>query len=413
MSFSLSALLVVSIMFLVQMLAALPWVIVLMLEPGELAVFRRSPQDRPAIWERLRKGLTAVGGAFLFGALVVFFIQRGLLTFSGYFYAAILQVQLTLDAFVLFFALALRVWPKGAAVGLSSFREGIRQPMFWLLMGFGLTALTVSPIIPYFTFGEDHLVVRELGYDTIMFVGALFGTLAASLFISEEIEGRTAVTLMSKPVSRRQFLLGKFLGIAGAALFMVGLLGVYFEGIILYKHWFDNLDPVPPPGWLSSLLGSMNLAPDSHTLLLGTGMWVQHTLETLPGLVLSFCQVMILVAIAVTLATRLPMVVNVSAVVFIYFLSNLAPVLVLMGKQAKETNPESTVAQLLGFTSQLFDTLLPGLSYFRLSPVLVSNAEVTAWPFVQYVASTTFHGVLYTSIVLLFGLILFEDRDLA
>ena len=41
-----------------------------------------------------------------------------------------------------------------------------------------------------------------------MLASAAFGVLVAAVSISEEIEGRTAVTLMSKPVSRRQFLLG-------------------------------------------------------------------------------------------------------------------------------------------------------------------------------------------------------------
>ena len=76
-----------------------------------------------------------------------------------------------------------------------------------VLFGFAFLLMAVSPFIPYFTFGEDHLMVKELGYDTIMFVGAIFAVLAASMFVGDEIEGRTAITLMSKPVTRRQFLL--------------------------------------------------------------------------------------------------------------------------------------------------------------------------------------------------------------
>jgi len=85
-------------------------------------------------------------------------------------------------------------------VALAAFREGVRQSMFWLLVGLALLAMTLSPLIPYFTFGEDHLVNKENCYDAIMLVAVLFGALAASLFVSDEIEGRTAITLMSKPV---------------------------------------------------------------------------------------------------------------------------------------------------------------------------------------------------------------------
>ena len=78
--------------------------------------------------------------------------------------------------------------------------------------------MLVSVVIPYFTFGDDYKMMKQLGFDMIMLSTMLFGVLAASMSISEEIEGRTAVTLMSKPVTRRQFLLGKFLGILLAGL---------------------------------------------------------------------------------------------------------------------------------------------------------------------------------------------------
>ena len=124
-----------------------------------------------------------------------------------------LHLQLAADSFVFVFMLLLAIWPKGGAVALAAFREGIRQPMFWLLLGLALLLLIVFPFIPYFTFGEDLVMLKEMGYDTIMLAAPIFGVIAASNSISEEIEGRTAITLMSKPVSRRQFLLGKYVGI--------------------------------------------------------------------------------------------------------------------------------------------------------------------------------------------------------
>ena len=82
----------------------------------------------------------------------------------------------------------------------------------------------VSVAIPYFTFGDDYKMMKQIGIDVVMLAPTLFGVLAASMSISEEIEGRTAVTLMSKPVNRRQFLIGKFLGILMACLVMSMLL---------------------------------------------------------------------------------------------------------------------------------------------------------------------------------------------
>jgi len=411
------------VLVLIQVLAALPWLAVALGGTGFMSTLREAIQVThhllflPIIRRYVAMILVAVPvvvvSGVVFGIFGLFFLERGYLEQSGQAYAALLQLQLTVDFFIGIFALLLLLWPKGGAVAQAAFREGVRQPLFWLLAGAAFCWLSISPFVPYFTFGEDHLVVKELGYDTIMLAAALFGTLAASISISEEIEGRTAVTLMSKPVSRRQFLLGKFAGILLAALLMVGLLGIYFESILRYKHWWDRLDATPTPAWVSALLDSWQLPAQATDQLRGVGLWIDHTIETLPGLILSFCQVMVLISVAVTLATVMPMVVNLSCILGIYFLAHLTPVLVAIGRKAQKDDPGSVVAQLVGFMSQLFDTLLPALSFFQISPAIISDNPIEPIQFFFYVGSVAFYGVLYTGIVLLFGLILFEDRDLA
>jgi hypothetical protein len=418
---SFSNIVIGAILLLVQLLAALPWLAVAL------------SAGRPA-FESLRDyftGLSVSGqravsrgllrlGTLLFSLVVVPILllvlapEREALELAGRCYGAALQLQLVLDFFVLGFAVLLRLWPKGGAVALAAFREGVRQPMYWLLVGAAVVLMTISLFIPYFTFGEDHIMYKEIGFDAMMFTAAAFGALAASMFVSDEIEGRTALTLLSKPVSRREFLLGKYFGILLAALLMYGFLGCYFEGAMLYKGFLDRVDPTPRAEWISSMLSHTPPGPAAD-FVNGIGLWTQHTLETLPGLVLSFSQVMVLVAIAVTLATRVPMVVNLTTVVVVFVLAHLTPVLVAIGKQAKNENPANPgpVAQLLGFVSNLFDVLLPDLEAFRIAPALLTDNSLPTGPFIQYLASVSLYGVLYTGIVLLFGLILFEDRDLA
>jgi hypothetical protein len=405
---------------LAQLLAALPWMIAL-LEPGQRAQIRAG-LFRPV-------GLGLIGFALLLAFILpaIFLLEVTDLTaveIYGRVYAAILQMQLTADAFVLFFPLLLLVWPKGGAIALAAFREGVRQPMYLLLTGFALVLLGISPFVPYFTFGEDHIMVKELGYDTIMLAALAFGVPAASIFLNDEIEGRTALTVMSKPVSRRQFLLGKHLGILLAVGLMFAILGHWFEGVLLFKPWWDKADTVQTtlegslpfgkaPPWVNNLVTRIGLQRSPSAFLTGVGFWVAHTVETLPGLVLSYCQVLVLVSIAVALATRLPMVVNLSIILALYFMAHLTPVLVSIGQQARTNAPGSAVGKLLAFVSQLFDTLLPGLDFFKVGPTLISDAPPPAGPFWIYIASVACYAFLYSAIALLLGLIFFEDRDLA
>jgi hypothetical protein len=427
MIFSPTTILIAIGLALLQLLAAIPWLLVALLSRQDLLALRRNPFPR---WLLQRLGIGVVVATVLPVVFLVFVQDQTSLEISGRVYGAVLQAQLTIDAFILLFAVLLRVWPKGGAVALAAFREGVRQWMFWLLAGLAAFLMTASIVLPYFTFGEDYLMVKQLGYDTIMLAAILFGTLAASLSITEEIEGRTAVTLMSKPVSRRQFLLGKFAGITLAALLLFGILGIWFEGVLLAKHWWDQLESlnqtaatlgretarigvVATPDWVTSTLKQWALPSAAADVLRGIGQWTAHTLDTMPGLVLNFSQVMVLVALAVALATRVPMVVNLPTVLVVYFLANLTHVLLGIANRQKVLEPNSPVPRLLGFVAQVFDTILPDLGSFRVDSALITDAPPPADLFGRYLASVSLYGFVYTGIVLLFGLILFEDRDLA
>jgi len=399
-------------LMLVQFLLALPWLLLVQFDWAE----------RQKLWQKpfspqVQQWLLGIVVLCLVGPIVLFqFVQdQGSLENVGRLYGAILQLQVTINLFIAGFALLLLIWPKGGAVTLAAFREAVRQWLFWLLTGLAAFAMFISIVLPYFTFGEDYLMVKQLGYDTIMFIAVLFGTLAASLSITEEIEGRTAITVISKPVSRRQFMLGKFVGILLAALFMFGLLGVFFEGVLLVKHWWEKLEtPVAPlPTWAVTMLENSGLAITLRGLLTGIGQWLVHTLDTLPALVLCYSQVMVLVGLAVALATRVPMVVNLTTVLAVFILAHLTPVLVLVARDASNKDPGATVPQLLGFVAGVFDTILPALRLFSVESALISDAPPPPWQFVQYVGMVTIYGIFFTLIALLFGLFLFEDRDLA
>src|SRR5882724_10730499 len=148
----------------VQALAALPWLYVLS-------------------GRSFRQQLPLVGGVAAVAFVVFTFIadsysDPAVLARGGRVYMAVLHVQIVLDLFVLTFTLMLALWPKGGAVALAAFQEGVRQPMFWLLTIVGSFIMVVSVFIPYFTFGEDQKMVKELCYAFTMLGPAIFGVAA-------------------------------------------------------------------------------------------------------------------------------------------------------------------------------------------------------------------------------------------
>ena len=81
---------------------------------------------------------------------------------------------------------------------------------------------------------------------TIMVLAILVSLWTASVSVADEIEGRTALTLLSKPVSRRQFVLGKFLGIIWANFLMFVVLGSWMLIWVSYKVVYDARETSNP-----------------------------------------------------------------------------------------------------------------------------------------------------------------------
>ncbi|CAN5543071.1 hypothetical protein BH10PLA2_BH10PLA2_23830 [soil metagenome] len=386
-----------SILSLAIVITALPWFAIV--EPAGFRLAVRKPLN----WVF---GLIAVAVlAALMAAFVGVVLDSSRLLNWGRLVGAIIQLQSTICFFCILFPLILLVWPHGGAIALAAFLEGVRQPMFWMITLFAAGLMYVSIVVPYFTFGEDAKMVKELGFDTIMIVSVIFAVLAASMSISEEIEGRTAITVMSKPVSRRQFLLGKFLGILLAAVLMTLLLGWAFNGVLYFTPLFDN-EPIPDPAWITEwqLSYGPTFGAPTVSFLSGTGIWLTMAIDSAPGLIFGLCKTMVLLSIAVAFATRLPLIVNLISCLVIFFFGHLTHTLVQISEGK---------LRLVNFIAKTFDTILPGLNNFDLSALIAKETPTDFYDLWYYVGFVFLYAAMYSTIALVFGLILFEDRDLA
>ena len=126
--------------------------------------------------------------------------------------------------------------------------------------------------------------------------------------------------------------------------------------------------------------------------------------EWAPGLVIVSCQVMVLLAISVALATRLHFTINFAVCAAFYFMGHLAPVLTAVSQNRPA---------LVRFMAGVFDVFMPGLEHFDMSGAVVRDNPLPPVEFGWYTANVALYAVTYSVIALLFGLILFEDKDLA
>lgn len=98
----------------------------------------------------------------------------------------------------------------------NAFMELVRQPIFLLLMTTASIFEVFLASVPYFGFGDDPKMVKDSVLAVMLLVGLLGAVLSASASLAREIRTGTALAVLSKPVSRTQFLLAKYVGLAAA-----------------------------------------------------------------------------------------------------------------------------------------------------------------------------------------------------
>lgn len=325
--------------------------------------------------------------------------------------AAIITLVIIVLLFALLIYFAVGPLPtKMLAVAQAAYKESIRQPLFWFLLISMIFLMALSIFLPYYTFGEDLKMLKELQLSAILLPPLILTLFTAAMSVSEEIEGRTAVTLLSKPVARRDFLIGKYVGILASALLMILILTVVMGWTINTKIDYDRLmeDMTNKPeeqAYIVGLSDIRRIAFQLPDLVQEAAVYVLRIFMVISllaaGPFCDFCQVAIMTAITVALATRLPFVLNIFIGLGIFFIGNLVPVL---KNQAGDI-------PLVKFVAELFGFILPSLNYFKIESALSSGLIVIPWD--AYVLQVGIHAVIYCVIALLVGLLLFEDRDVA
>jgi len=100
-------------------------------------------------------------------------------------------------------------------IALNTLREAIRQRFCWLLAVMALLAVLGARSFRAFHFGSPELkFIADVGGGALACFGPVMTIVATTQLFYGEIERRTALTLLAKPVARSEFLLGKFLGVA-------------------------------------------------------------------------------------------------------------------------------------------------------------------------------------------------------
>ena len=98
----------------------------------------------------------------------------------------------------------------------NTFIETLRQPVYAIIIVVALLLLFISPSLAMYTMSDDNKLLREIGLSTLFLTSLFIAIFSASGAVAEEIENKTIITVLSKPVQRPIFIVAKFLGVATA-----------------------------------------------------------------------------------------------------------------------------------------------------------------------------------------------------
>lgn len=321
---------------------------------------------------------------------------------------------------------------KVLSIAQNTALEAIRQPIFTLILCGAIVLIVLSPFLTFFTLMEGVTMMKDMGLATMFLAGTLLAAFGASSVVSTELENHTAVTVLSKPLGRFEFILGKYIGVVLSMTFAFYLLTLTIVLIVALGGFEAGAMQTTNYSVLAGILGAIFLAclagafanyfydrsftsvamftsfftftacflvfcfvhPEELRL---TSFAAALDLNVLKSAALIWLSMLIISAIALAGSTRLNMVVNVSLCTIVFFVGLISDF--IFGREAK-TN----------VIARVFYWITPNLQLFWTADLL--SAEEAGVP-VVYVVSVAGYAICYSMAALLVAMILFEERQVS
>lgn len=247
-------------------------------------------------------------------------------------------------------------------IALNTFKEAVRDRILYLLLFFAALSILVSRILALLTVGDRAKIIKDVGLASISFFGALMAILIGTGLVYKEIEKRTIFTLISKPMRRHEFLLGKFFGLVLTLLVMLALMSVIFLALVFF-HTF-------------SVEWKMLLA-----------------------ILYIFIELILITAVAILFSSfSTPILSSLFSLCF-YLIGHFS--------WSLETLIKKIPAGILKVMAQIVYTILPDLENFNFKTEVVHGLTIPP----QVLLYSAAYGFLYTVFILSLAILVFRRRD--
>jgi ABC-type transport system involved in multi-copper enzyme maturation permease subunit len=312
-------------------------------------------------------------------------------------------------------------------IAKNTFIETLRQPVYAIIIVAALFLLLMSPSLTMYTMDDDNKLLREIGLSTLFLTSLFISIFSASGAVAKELENKTIMTVLTKPVQRPVFIIAKFFGVAFAVILAhyictIALLMVIRHGVLETVNDPHDWTVIATAGVIVVtvflLSAFFNYAYDwkfSSTAIVLTGIfatlgivflvfidsnWQFNPKENhisavdIYGSVLLLLAAIIIVALAVAFSSRFNIVVTLSCCIGIFLLGLVSDY--AFGRFA-QTQLWAKIGRFL----------VPNLQIFWISDAIYEGSQVP----VKYILITASYALCYTTAILALAIALFQRRQ--
>lgn len=253
-------------------------------------------------------------------------------------------------------------------IALNTYREAVRNKVFYILLVFGLLLLGFSLVLASLALGNEDRIIKHVGMMAINVFGLLLAVFVGVNLVYEELDKRTIYTVISSGVSRTEFILGKFFGLFFTIAVNVIIMCILL--CILIAFWENSV--VTP------------------TLLL--------------AVYLILFEMMIISAFAILFSSFSTPVLSAVLTFMCWVIGRMSEDLWEWGRQLAEQG-QVGVANLL----QVLYYILPNLAIYNIQDQVVYRGDIGSIGYNTLLYP--FAAILYTAILLIIATISFARRD--
>lgn len=257
-------------------------------------------------------------------------------------------------------------------ITINTFREAIRNKILYILLVFAMVLIIFSVVLSALSIGQEEKITKDVGLFSITFFGLLIAVMVGIGLIYNELDKRTIYVIISKPIPRYEFILGKFFGLVLTIVVNVAIMTAVFFALLLIRNF--SITP--------ALIGAILL-----TLL----------------------ELIVVTALATLFSSFSTPILSAVYTFLLFIAGHLTDDLIRFANHLLTERQWDAVTawdKILANTSVVISWILPQLNKFN-----IRNEAVSGVPITDNIFLIVIYGILYTICVLFIASLCFSKRN--